>query len=208
MRTLTTNLLSLTILTGTAAADPYYTEPSTTLDRMGVALEAGGGVEGFTDESMRTTTSDGGNWGVRATIGTKSLLGFEGAYIGSAQSIDALGLDNDAVLVGNGVQGALRLNATTGMELQPFVFAGVAWRHYQIAQADINTSDVQDSDDVLEVPMGVGLAYKVRGFIVDARGEYRLATENDLMPSLNPTDANDKASMHRWGVNANVGVEF
>jgi hypothetical protein len=180
-----------------------------TLDSVGFSLAAGGGVEGFTGNTMRSTTTDGGNWNVRAALGTRQYLAFEGSYIGSAQAIDALGLDRNATLVGNGVQGAIRINATTSMELQPFLFAGVAWRHYEITNADFNTSDISDSDDVVEVPMGVGVAFKtVGGFLVDARGEFRAVTDEDLVPSLSARNANDKASMHRWGVNANIGIEF
>jgi hypothetical protein len=200
-----------------AAAQPDYepmpAEPApssgyTTLEDLGFSLSAGGGVEGFTSDTMRRTTDDGGNWGVRAAIGTSSFVGFEGAYIGSAQSIDSLGLDSDTMLVGNGAQGAVRLNATTDMEVQPFLFAGLAWRHYELTGTDINTSDVANSDDVLEVPMGVGVAFKAGDLLLDARGEFRAVTGEDLTRSLNSTDSNDSAAMHRWGVNANIGYAF
>jgi hypothetical protein len=206
--TLAAIALSPMIATAEPAYEPVPASANTTFEDIGASISAGGGVEGFTSDSMRRTTSDGGDWGVRAAIGTRSFVGFEAAYIGSAQAIDTLGLDNNAVLVGNGAQGAVRLNATTNMEVQPFLFAGLAWRHYKLTNADFNTSDVSDSDDVLEIPMGVGLAYKYRGLLLDARGEFRAATGEDLMPSLNSTDPNDKASMHRWGVNANLGYEF
>jgi hypothetical protein len=47
--------------------------------------------------------------------------------------------------------------------------------------------------------MGVGLSGRWAGLVLDARGEFRMATNEDLV-------ANE--SMHRWGVNANVGYEF
>lgn len=193
---------------------PVYTEPVVVatdepfLERYGVAFVLGGGVDGFTNDSLRSSTKDGGSWDARAIFGTRDWVGFEAAYIGSAQSINALGLDNDALLVGNGVQGNLRLNLTRDQLVQPFAFAGAAWRHYNLQNNGINTSDVRDSDDVLEIPMGVGLAYKYEGFMIDARGEFRAATGEDLMPSLSGLDGDSRAEMHRWGVNANIGYAF
>lgn len=180
------------------------------MPRYGIAIAAGGGASGFTSESLRGTTNPGGDWDVRLTFGTRSPLAFEASYIGSAQSIDALGLDSDAVLVGNGVQGALRLNTTIDLPVQPFIYGGVAWRRYDLTNTSANTSDISDSDDVLEVPLGVGIAGKFQGLIVDARGEFRPAWFQDLVPEIiNDTGLSDgHGSMHRWGVNASVGYEF
>jgi hypothetical protein len=199
-----------------SAADRTYTTTTTERHGMfsayGVSLSAGGGVSGFTSSTAREATKDGGGWDVRATIGTRLPLAAEVSYLGSAQRINALGLDNNAVLVGNGVQGDLRLNLVSGMPLQPFIYAGAAWRRYDLTNTNTNTSDVSGTDNVVEFPMGVGLAYHYRGFILDARGEFRPATNNDLMPSLNNSDdtiGNDSsAALHRYGVNANVGYEF
>ena len=166
---------------------------------LGIALSAGAGTSGFTSDALRGSTNVGGDWDVRATFGTRSLLAVEGSYIGSAQSISALGVDSSAMLVGNGVQGALRLNGTIDAPVQPFVFGGAAWRRYDLTNTSINTSDLAGSDDVLEIPMGVGLSGRWAGLVLDARGEFRMATNEDLV-------ANE--SMHRWGVNANVGYEF
>lgn len=175
----------------------------------GLAISGGGGVSGFTGESARNATSAGGSWDVRLTIGTRSPIAVEVSYLGSAQAIDALGLDDSAVLLGNGVQANARLNLATGA-VQPFLFAGAAWRHYSIQNADANTSDVAGSDNVLEVPVGAGVAYRYRGFILDARGEFRASMDNELLPSLvqDPLSTDNEAELHRWGVNANIGYEF
>jgi hypothetical protein len=190
---------------------PTYYEPDpedrrTMLERLGMSISAGGGVAGFTDSAMRDTTNDGGNWDVRATFGTRSPIAIEGAYIGSAQAIDALGLDQDAILIGNGVQGNLRLNALPKFPVQPFAFGGVAWRRYTLTNTDTNTSALADDDDVLEFPVGVGVAYRYEGFLLDARGEIRFATNEDMVPDLDGDLGSE--SMHRYGVNANVGYEF
>jgi hypothetical protein len=176
----------------------------------GLVLSAGGGVSGFTGESARNAAQDGGNWDVRATLGTHSPIAAEVSYIGSAQSIDALGLDDNAVLLGNGVQANVRINLTTRSAVQPFLFGGAAWRHYSLENVDTNTSDVSGSDNVLEIPVGAGVAYRYRGFILDARGEFRASTDDDLLPSLvqEPLSTDNEAELHRWGVNANIGYEF
>lgn len=179
------------------------------LSGVGIALAAGGGASGFVSETLRNSTDVGGDWDVRATIGTRSPLAFEASYIGSAQGISALGLDTDAVLVGNGAQGALRLNGTLNLPVQPFVFAGIGWRRYDLMNADTNLSDVEGSDDVLEVPMGLGIAGKWNGLILDARGEFRATSDEDLLPRINTNETDDQhADMQRWGVKATVGAEF
>jgi uncharacterized membrane protein len=178
-------------------------------DRIGFGITAGGGASGFTGDTMRDNTKDGGNWDVRAMIGTRLPLTLEASYLGSAQSIDALGLDNNAILIGNGVQGDVRLNATTDLAVQPFIYGGVAWRRYSIENASFNTSDINDKDDVLELPVGLGVAYKSRGFMLDARAEYRGSFQENLAPAgLAGNAFTDPASLNRWGINANIGYEF
>jgi hypothetical protein len=179
-------------------------------ERMGFALQAGGGASGFVDSSLRDSTNPGGDWGVRATVGTKSLLGVEASYIGSAQGITALGVDNNAMLVGNGVQGALRLNGTFDFPVQPFAYGGAAWRRYDVTNTSTNTSDIANRDDVLELPLGIGIAGHFHGALLDARGEYRFARDENLVrnTAINQLDNTSFASMNRWGVNANIGYEF
>jgi len=201
-------MVGIVALAGPAAAqdDPMETSGSL-LDRYGVEVALGGGVEDFTNDTLRNTTTTGGSWNVRVAVGTRTPLAFEGAYIGSAQSIDALGLDGDALLVGNGLEALARVNLTE-TNIQPFAFAGLGWRRYSITNSNFNTSAVAETDDVLEIPFGVGVAAKYRGFVFDARGEVRLATQEDLMPALNAEDPTEDADMHRWAVNANIGYGF
>jgi len=195
-----------------APAPTYVYEPGSRtsgMERVGFSLSAGGGVTDFTDQSMRDTTGVGGSWAVRATIGTKTPLGFEGSYIGSAQSINALGIDSNTMLVGNGLQGALRLNAVVGAPITPFLFGGVAWNHYDLANTSQNTSAISDTDNLLEIPVGLGIGGSWRGFGYDLRGEMRFATNEDLVPELSAgRDTGSHADMHRWGVNATLGYGF
>jgi hypothetical protein len=188
------------------SSEMYVETPSKPwLERVGIGFSAGGGVDDFASDTMRGATGVGGGWNVRATLGTKSVLALEGSYIGSAQNINALGLDNDALLIGNGVQGALRLNFIEDFVVQPFVYGGAAWRHYDISNSNFNTSDVADSDDVAEFPAGVGVAGYVYGLMADVRGEYRFATGEDLAPSANNTG---DATMDRWAVSGSLGFSY
>ncbi len=207
------------IVTTPAYAPAAQTEPEqypySTWDRLGIGLAVGGGTSGFTNETLRDATNVGGDWDVRLTLGTRTPLAAEVSYIGSAQRIDALGLDSDAMLVGNGAQGALRLNALPGEAVTPFIFAGAAWRHYNVTNAETNTSDIRDSDDVLEVPLGLGVAGHVAGLLLDLRGEFRASAFEDLTQRSSGNedgivfDTNDpNAGMNRWGVNASIGAEF
>jgi len=179
----------------------------TWFERAGISVAAGGGVAGFTSDEMRDATNDGGMWDVRVTLGSRSPLAFEGSYIGSVQEISALGLDNDALLMGNGAQGALRFNFTQDYAVQPFVYGGVAWMRYDLTNEDFNTSDISSSDDVLEIPVGAGIGLRSSGFLVDVRGEFRGATEEDLMPTFETGEGED-AAMHRYAVKATLGYDF
>ena len=185
------------------APAPYRSD-NESLAHLGIGLVVGGGAEGFTSNGLRNTTNDGGSWDVRAIVGTRSPLALEAAYIGSAQAVNALGLDSSAVLVGNGAQGDVRVNVGGNIPVQPFVFGGVAWRRYEITNTKTNTSDLVNNDDVLELPAGIGIAIKRYGFMAEARGEVRAAIGENLVPN----NSGGNEAMHRWGVNASIGYEF
>jgi len=177
--------------------------------RIGVGLAVGGGGGDFVGDDLRNTTGTAGNWEVRATFGTKQYLAGEVSYIGSAQSIDAIGLSNNADLIGNGVQGALRINVVRAYPIQPFLFIGAAWRHYDLTNTNFNVSDVQDSSDVFEMPFGVGFAGYYRGFMLDVRGTYRGAWGDNLIPDNDLVDQNTLlGDMDRWDATGSIGMEF
>lgn len=168
----------------------------------GAAVELGGGVMNFTGAAARGATSAGGTWDLRLAFGTRSILGLEAAYVGSAQNITAAGLDPNATLLGNGAETALRLNAPFIYQaslIEPFAFGGVGWTRYNVVNDNFNTSIVREKDDVFTVPFGGGLAASVRGFIVDARFTYRVLYNNQLLGNTN---------LDNWAVTANIGSEF
>jgi outer membrane protein OmpA-like peptidoglycan-associated protein len=186
-----------------SAAEPVVAR--STLLPFGIGLGVGGGVTAFADDQMREFADVAGSWEARLTLGTRQRLAVEAAYLGSVQSIDSLGLDEDAMLLSNGFGGALRLNLATD-RVQPYVLAGAAWRRYEVVNSNFNTSSMNDEDDVLETPFGVGLSYRYEHLILDARGVYRRAFYNDL---IDTTAAGQEGfALHTWTANLMAGFEF
>lgn len=71
---------------------------------IGVSAILGGGVVGFTDSAMRSTTSDiGGLWDLRVAIGSHLPLALEVGYVGSATNINGLPTGNTGLLIGTTV---------------------------------------------------------------------------------------------------------
>ncbi|HVV50723.1 MAG TPA: hypothetical protein VHO06_13750, partial [Polyangia bacterium] len=138
------------------------------------------------------------------TFGTRLPLAVEAAYVGSTQSIDALGLSTNARLMGNGVEGDLRLNFTD-LRVQPYVFGGVGWTRYRIYNSAVNLSSITTSDDVGTIPLGVGLSLRPgRVFLIDLRGTYRAVFDDTMFDRL--TTSSDP--MQSWTASGRVGFEF
>ena len=180
----------------------------------GTSLQVGGGVFGFTREATRNFMDTGGSWTARLVLGTRMPLAVEAAYIGTANDISALGLDADALLLGNGAEAALRWNIVstflgsmdTGYgRIDPYVFGGIAYKHYNLINEDFNTSSINDSDDVGEVPMGGGIAWNMGGFSLDLRGEYRWSFSDNLVSGISNNNNNQ---LSNWNASARLGVEF
>ena len=172
--------------------------------RLGSGFLVGGGYEDFTSNAMRSQTGGGGNWNARAIVGTRQFVGVEGAYVGSAHSVDALGVSSSAVLVSNGLEGDVRVNLPIAMRraqlLEPFGFVGLGWQHYQVTNTTVNTSDLAGNDDVMTVPLGGGIAYAIGRFMADARFTYRPTYYSDML--------RNGGSLSNWGVGGQVGVAF
>ena len=176
----------------------------------GTSIQIGGGVTGFIDDAADAVLGTGGNWTARLVLGTRFPVAVEAAYIGTANDISALGLDDDALAVSHGFEGAVRWNIVStfldrmnvgSVFVDPYVFGGIAYKNYSLANEDFNTSSVGDSDNVGEIPVGGGIALSMGRFIVDARGEYRAAFSDDLL-------GNDTNALSNWGVSGRLGWEF
>lgn len=168
----------------------------------GIALSAGAGVTGFVDGDMRAATDPGGTWDVRVAAGTRLPVAVEAAYVGSAQAIEALGLDPDAILVGTGLEAGARVDLLPA-EANPFVVVGAGWTRYQLANADSNTSSVNQRDDVFTLSLAVGMDVQIDRLILDARAVMRPTFGNDLLPDSaetgNPTRLDSLSLLVRAG---------
>ena len=170
----------------------------------GASMSVGGGVVGFTDDAMRDFASVGGAWDARFVFGTRADIAVEAAYTGGAVSIDALGLDDNAALISSGAEVLGRVNLLKE-EWQPYVVAGVGWRHYSIVNSDRNTSSVGEGEDLGEIPMGAGLSYRYQGLVVDGRALFRAAFNDDL---IDESATDEKANLHSWQAQLTAGYEF
>ncbi|MDP2340426.1 MAG: hypothetical protein Q8O67_05685 [Deltaproteobacteria bacterium] len=171
----------------------------------------GGGVSNFTESSPESATQVGGYWDARVGIGTRSILGAEVAYVGSARDISALGLASDAVLISNGLEGVARLNVpitptNTDVLIEPYTFGGVGWNRFDVASASPNTSSIEDVDNVMTVPLGIGLAVGFSGLTLDARATYRHTLGSDLVASSSSSFSD--SSLNSLGLGAALGFEF
>lgn len=179
---------------------------------IGVSAIIGGGVAGFTDRTMRDTTSSvGGLWDFRLTLGSHIPLGLELGYTGSATNLRGLPAQK-GTLIGTTAEAAVRYNVLPHFMWTPYVFGGVGWQRYDVTNANVTLSDsgMNDHDNLLEFPMGAGMAYRASGFVLDVRGTFRAAMDQNLVlktPTPSPTSS-DFASMHTWEASAALGYEF
>ena len=186
-------------------ADAPPAKPQPYGSSVGFAFLFGGGYTDFTSQRLRDTTSAGGDWAARLVIGTHSIVGFEAAYVGSARSIQPLGVSTNADLVSSGGQGALRLNipiVSGDLLIEPYGFAGLGYSHYWITNYNRSSlSDLSASDNVMTVPVGGGLSFAHRALMVDVRGSWVPTYYNNLLQSTG-------GNLNTWGVNGNIGVAF
>lgn len=197
--------LALVALPGLAAAQD---EDEGLLTGIGVEVAVGGGVEDFTGEDMRDTTDPAGLWDIRAIVGTRSYIGFEAGYVGTASMVTAPLGGEDATLLGTTLEALARTNFLPDSDIQPYAFLGAAWRRYDVQGEEFTTSasGMDDRDDLLLIPVGAGVGYRYMNVVADARFTFRLATGEDLVVQ---DEANDEfAPMHTWGASARVGYEF
>lgn len=169
----------------------------------------GGGATNFTEPTAVGATDVGGYWDARVGIGTRSVVGAEVAYVGSARNIQALGLSNDSYLIGNGVEGIGRLNVPITVQqylFEPYTFVGLGWQHYNLMTDGVNTSSIDNNDDIMTVPLGIGTAFGFYGVTLDARLTYRQAFYSTMFGSQTSSFAD--TSMNSWGAGAALGFEF
>jgi len=173
---------------------------------LGLGLAIGAGVADFTDDGMQSMTDPGIAWNATFTAGITSPLALELTYDGSAQNINSIGLDDNAMLVSNGIQAAGRVNLFPTSMVSPYAFAGVGFRRLDITNSDTNTSSVLDQDDLVQVPIGLGLGYRIGSALLDVRGTFRMTFDEDLAPDT--TDQASNLPLNTWDATARAGFVF
>jgi len=187
------------------AAPPPKETPAS---RIGLEALLGGGVTSYWDKGTRAITNAGGSWDARLGIGSRSYIGGEVAYIGSAQNITALGLDSNAILLSNGAEGVLRVNFTK-TKFQPYIFGGVGYLNYQVTNTRATNADINDNDNILEVPFGVGLSARpYRALLLDVRGTGRATYFDDLFSRFATASGVNGTGLNSWTFGAHLGWEF
>ncbi len=193
------------LLLGALVVFPAMAHADETLgQKYGLSAMFGGGLVGFADQDTRDFASTGGSWEARFAFGTKSWLAVEAAYVGSLQGLDALGLDSNARLLGNGGEADVRINLLQGLAWQPYALVGAGWTHYSVTNSNANTSDVAESDNVLTMPIGAGIGYRYRNVLFDLRGTYRATTQAELIDMHGTGEAN----LDTWSATLKAGFEF
>jgi hypothetical protein len=217
----TTTQTTTTTTTTTSGAEQIpgeysyaWSEPALQ-SRVGVSMIVGGGATGFTEKTMRSVTSDvGGLWDLRLTIGSHVPLAVDVSYVGSATNLNGLPTGDRGTLVGTAFEGALRWNVLPHHIWTPYAFGGIGWQRYDVTGAHVSLADagMNDHDNLLEFPMGAGLAYRMNGFVFDLRGTFRYTTDQSLVldtfPTAFPPSSSSFAKMHTWEGSAALGYEF
>jgi len=211
------------VATQTAYADDYaevnpYEQPSmysyawqdpTMYSRIGIGINVGGGLEGFTGSDMRDAVDSdvGGMWQARVTIGSHIPVALDVAYVGTAVDITPLGALDTGTLVGTSVEGAARWNILPHYAWNPYVFGGLGWQRYDVSNVTFSRADsgLSGEDNLLIVPMGGGISYRdTTGIVFDVRGAYRWAEDSTLLQMPDGSFA----SLSTWEATAQVGYEF
>jgi hypothetical protein len=177
---------------------------------IGVGFNLGGGLTGFTDHAMHNTVTStvGGLWDARMTVGTHVPIGLDVSYVGTAANINTFEGASNGTLIGSTVEGALRWNILPHYTVNPYIFAGVGWQRYDIHNMKFATSDtgLASTDSMAEFPMGTGMSVRdISGFTFDLRGTFRATQDSTLV--LDQSTANF-AKLHSWEASGSLGYEF
>ena len=188
---------SLALVPAVAVAD------DSVWDRYKLSASFGGGFVGFVDNNTRDFATEGGAWEGRFGLKATQRLAIEAAYLGTLQNVDALGIGDNARLLGTTLEANLRVNLLDG-NIQPFVLVGAGWTRYDMTNTSENTSDFQDVDNLATMPLGIGVGYRYNDVLFDVRGTYRATTGNNMIDMHGMGDA----TLDTWSATFRVGFEL
>ena len=90
--------------------------------------------------------------------------------------------------------------------VEPYGFAGLGYSHYTISNYNANAqrlSSFTSTDDVMNVPVGGGVAYAYKQFIVDARAGWTATYYQNIL-----NNANTSVTLDHWNVGGQIGFRF
>jgi hypothetical protein len=173
----------------------------------GWAVRAGGGVSGHTSSEARDQLGTGAYWEARVQFGSRSYLGAELAYVGTGREVAALGLEDNALLVSNGIEqnGRLQLPMQVGaLRLQPFIFSGIGYARLQVTNSTWNGSIVKNEANALTMPMGAGFGTTYGHFNAELRFTYRRVIDDDMIKA----PGSDSVNLNNWNAGLTIGYEI
>lgn len=174
---------------------------------IGLQLMVGGGLTNQLDDETEEVTELGGTWDARVAYRNQSLIGVEAAYLGSVQTVNAFGLDDNAQLLGNGAEVDVRFNLLRDTLVRPYLFTGVGWMHYDLTNTETANAAVEDNDDVFHIPAGAGVGFHLyRGVTLDVRGTLRATFDDEVFAPMSQPD--DEMGLENWATTAQLGFEF
>ena len=171
------------------------------LTRYGEYVLVGGGVTNYFEKTVKDRVDTGVTWDARAGLGSRSFLGAELAYVGSARAAHSLGTN----LVTNGVEGVVRVQYPWHMDrwlVEPFAFGGAGWTHFKLNSS--SSLALQDANDLFVVPVGAGVMAIYDHIVMDARFTYRQTFDESLIPA----SGGSAASLKSWAITGAIGYEF
>lgn len=171
--------------------------PRHVFSRIGLGALIGGGVTQYFDDAVDDRLQAGGSWSARLELGTRSYLGGEVGYVGSAQQLEGFS-GTDALLVSNGVEGLLRWNILTGA-IQPYLGAGLGWKDYRLRNTSVTFADITPQANFAHVPTAAGIAFRGGGLIIDTRFSVGVPISPDLIGN---------SRLISWDATGRVGFEF
>jgi hypothetical protein len=173
-----------------------------------VGLTTGAGVGDFFGKGQTAPLDAGAAWNARVTVGQRSILAGELAYVGGMNNVTA-GAD-EGHLNSNGLDADLRVNLTP-YRWQPYVFGGVGYSHLSVGNSNPEIAGIMNtSDDAFTVPAGGGMAVYLgrrQHFQLDARGTYRFYDTSSLYVNHTTPDVAGER-LHQWTAQANLGYTF
>lgn len=186
----------------------YAWHDPTLMTGIGVAFNVGGGIGGFTDSTVNNLSSSeiGGVWQFRTTIGSHVPIGLDLAYNGTAYDLQTFsGIQTSDTLIGTNLEGALRWNILPHYMVNPYIFAGVGWQHYDLNDNTLSDQGIETTDDLAVFPMGVGVSYRdPSGVTAELRGTFRAAADSSFIQEAD----GDNARLDTWEASAGIGYEL